>query len=108
MMVDHTILFGSLIIAGELRIAFGSRTEVRESDRPGLFLDLAPFCKLTNVIGSAERKRLNRHGGLATTGSHEARSVAQEQVRYIVRAMIFVDHGSCRIVAHAAGTQQVD
>src|SRR5579864_4052857 len=69
--------------------------------------DLVSFCELTDVIGGSEGERLNRHGRLATTGSHEAGTVTQEQIPHVVSAMILVDHGSCRIVAHETGAQQM-
>ena len=39
--------------------------------------------------------------------SDEARAVAEEQIRHVVRAVILVDDGTHGIVAHSTGAEQV-
>jgi len=60
------------------------------------------------VIGRPERERLDRHRRLAATGSDEARSVADEEVPHVVRAMVAVHDRITRIIAHARGAQELD
>src|ERR1700737_1236753 len=69
--------------------------------------DLAALGELPDVVGRAERERLNGHGRLASAGGDEARAVAQEQIRHVVGAVILVDDGARGIVAHPARAEQV-
>jgi len=59
------------------------------------------------AISGTVSQRLNGHGRLAAAGSDETAAVAQEQILYVMGSVVRVDHRSFRIVAHAAGAQQV-
>src|SRR5260370_17903863 len=60
-------------------------------DRTSNFIALG---ELPDVVGCAERQRLNGHRRLASAGSDEARTVAQEQIRHVVGSVILVDDGA--------------
>src|SRR5215510_3685608 len=71
----------------------------------------AQFTKLGErgyAVGGSIRQRLNCHRGLTTSGCHETAAVAQEQILYVMRTMISIDHRAFRIVPHAAGSQQLN
>ena len=60
-----------------------------------------------DVVGRAKGERLNRHRRLAAARGDEAASVADEEVRHVVRAMVAVDDGVARIVAHPRRAEQM-
>src|SRR5258708_30330210 len=69
--------------------------------------DFVALRELPNVIGRAESQGLNGHGRLAAPRGDETRPIAEKEIRHIVRAVVFVDHRSGGIVAHAAGAPQM-
>src|SRR5262245_55911410 len=70
-------------------------------------LDLVQSREPGYVVGGAERQCLNRHRRLPATRRHEARSIADEEVRHIVRAVVAIDDRVPRIVAHPRGPEQL-
>jgi hypothetical protein len=68
--------------------------------------ELAALCERGDTISGAISQGLNCHGGLAATGSDETAAVTQEQVFYVMRAMVRIDDGSFWIAAHAASAKQ--
>src|ERR1051325_727689 len=76
-------------------------------DAAFLCADFTAFGKRGNVVGRAESERHDGHGGLAASGGHQAAAVTQEKVLHIVCAMVCIDHRCLRIIAHAAGAEQV-
>jgi hypothetical protein len=69
--------------------------------------DLSTPAEFRDVLARPERERLNRHRRLTAAGRDEAAAVAEKQVRYVVAAMLAIDDRRRRIVAHAAGAEQV-
>src|SRR2546430_4144791 len=69
---------------------------------------VATLCERSDAIGSAERERFDSHSRLATAGGDEAAAVAEEDVFHVMRAMVRIDDGSLWIIAHAAGTEEMD
>src|SRR4051794_20189030 len=72
-----------------------------------LYLDLILAREGGDVFAGSKRECLDGHGGLAPAGSDQAAAIADEQVRHIMAAMVSVDHRGGRVVAHAAGAEQV-
>ena len=71
-------------------------------------LDLPAPRKLADVIGSAKCERLDGHRRLPAARGHEARTVAEKQIGYIVRAVKLVDHRTGRVIPHTASAKQVN
>ena len=53
------------------------------------------------------RQGLNRAGRLVSTAGYEAAAARDEQVRNIVRSVVFVYCGTIGIIPHSAGPQQM-
>ena len=60
-----------------------------------------------DAVGGAEGQRFDGHGRLAPAGSHEAAAVTEKKIFYVMGSMIGVDHRRFRVIAHAAGAQQM-
>ena len=69
--------------------------------------EVAAFGEGRDAVGGAEGQRHDGHGGLAAARSDQAAAIAEEKILYIVSLVIGIDDRSLRIVAHAAGAEQV-
>src|SRR3989442_8467849 len=69
--------------------------------------DLATPRELGDVLARAVGQGLDRRGGLAPAARDEARAVADEEVPHVVRAVVAVHHRCARVVAHAAGAEEM-
>jgi hypothetical protein len=70
--------------------------------RRSLRLDSAVPGSGPDVFRRAKRKRHDGHRGLTAARGDKTRTVTNEKVRNIVRAVIPVYNGNLRIVSHAA------
>src|SRR5712691_12068661 len=71
-------------------------------------LYLSALRESSDVFPGSKRERLDRHRRLAAAAGHERRSVHDEQILHVVRSVILVHDRRLRIVAHAAGAEQVE
>src|SRR5256885_5037436 len=69
---------------------------------------VATLCERSDAIGGAERERFDGHCRLAAAGSDETAAVAEENVFHVMGAMVRIDDGGLWIIAHAAGTEEMD
>ncbi len=69
--------------------------------------DFVALRKLPNVIGRAKRQRLNGKCWLASATRYKRTAIDDEEILYIMRAMIPVDHRRLRIITHATRAEQV-
>ena len=69
--------------------------------------EIAASGESADTIRSAVSQCLNGHGGLSAPGRDETTAVAQKQILYVMRAVVRIDDRTLRIVAHAAGAEQV-
>src|SRR5437879_11168972 len=69
--------------------------------------DLATPRERGDVLAGPVGQGLYRRGGLASAARDEARAVADEKVPHVVRAVVAVHHRCARVVAHAAGAEEV-
>ena len=77
-------------IAARVRTASNNDCQMR--GRGGIPSDLVAASEAGYLFAGAESQRLDGHGGLAAARGHQAAAIADEQVRYVVRAMELVDH----------------
>src|SRR5215813_13918722 len=68
-------------------------------------IDFATLCQIGDAVGGSECEGLDGFSWLATAGGNEAAAVTEEKILHVVRAMIGVDDGRLRVVAHTAGAE---
>ena len=69
--------------------------------------DLAALGEGGDAVGGAEGEGFDGHGGLAAAGSDQATAVTEEEIFYVVGAVVGIDDGGFGVVAHAAGAEEV-
>jgi len=69
---------------------------------------VATLCERSDAVGGAKRERFDGHCRLAAAGGDETAAVAEENVLHVMRAMVRIYDGSFWIIAHAAGTEEMD
>src|SRR5687767_2486942 len=69
--------------------------------------DFVASRELRDVVGRAECEGLDGHGRLPTSGRDEAAAITDEEIAHVVGTVEAIDYRRPRIVAHAAGAEQV-
>ncbi len=69
--------------------------------------DIAALGEGGDAVGGAEGEGFDSHGRLAAAGGYEAAAVAEEEIFYVVGAVIGIDDGGFGVVAHAAGAEEM-
>ena len=98
-------------VKGKSRRGAGAPTYPALRDDPALRqkkLNFGAFGQGGHAVGGAECQRHDGHGWLAAAGGDETAAVAKEKIRDVMGAMVGIDDGGLRVIAHAAGSEQVD
>src|SRR6266566_3625719 len=69
--------------------------------------EIAPLCKGCDAVSSPVGERLDGHGWLAAPRGNKTAPVTQEEIGDIVCTMVGIDNRRFRVVAHAAGSQEM-
>src|SRR6266702_8382322 len=70
--------------------------------------EIAPRCKGCDAVSSPVGERLDGHGWLAAPRGNKTAPVTQEEIGDVVCTMVLIDNRRFRVVAHAAGSKEMD